>query len=132
MENTGFKNFLRNKKEKMDKSLNLTFLLLLALTGFVICKRRGGTYRAFSDLNFNMNFSYCLHLGARSADAQIFGRQFKAFTVVELNRERFVVLVQAQFSRPGGAHQWPASVLAAEAPAILPKTAPDISPVPPG
>jgi hypothetical protein len=58
VENTGFKSFLRNKKEKMDKSLNLTFLLLLALAGFVICKRQGRTYRAFSDLHFNMNFSY--------------------------------------------------------------------------
>ena len=46
-----------------------------------------------------------LHLGAWTADAQVFGRQFEAFTVVELDRESFAVLVQAQFRRPGTAHR---------------------------
>src|SRR5215470_4847535 len=42
-----------------------------------------------------------LHLGARAFDAQVFGRQRKAFAALEADRQGAPVLRQAQLGRPG-------------------------------
>ena len=42
-----------------------------------------------------------LHFGARAFHPQIFGRQIEALAALEADGERLLVLVQAQFGRPG-------------------------------
>src|ERR1700722_3045077 len=85
-----------------------------------------------------------LHFGAWAADAQIFCRKFVAFSRIETDNKNLAILTQAQFCRPSAAichkihRRWepklrsPAIASAAEYPAVLPNTAPDMSPVPPG
>src|ERR1700730_16692330 len=56
-----------------------------------------------------------LNLGTRTAHAQIFGGEIEAIATVKSDSERFAVLMQTQFRRPGRAHRqssvmWPSSI----------------------